>query len=376
MCLDVLAVDGKSSNGSCRHRDVLQYLNLTQKNEMYAIARPGTAESPLNITLDVLLYAILDVNEKDQKFVSYIWIDSWWQNDDLFWNPDDFCGIERIYLPIELLWKPDLTIEEMTDKDKTLPSPHLSVDSIGEVILRNDMVVVSTCKLHIYQFPFDVQTCTLSFKSVVYNVADMQLVSAGSSSRISELSRKMMRTQSEWMYLNMTIYRKTVDNFGFHQSMLVYTIKMRRRSALYIANFLVPVLFFFCLDLASFLVSDRGGEKLSFKVTVLLAVTLMQLILNEILPSSSESIPLIVVYCIGIFGLMMLSLLETILLMYLVEKDIEADKDQSLSEDYRDKQGKAGSCNCFKGVNKLTHFSSTGETLSELLSVAKEVSIK
>lgn len=28
-----------------------------------------------------------------------------------------------------------------------------------------------------------------------------------------------------------------------------------------------------------------------------------------------------VVYCIGIFGLMMLSLLETILVMYLMEKD-------------------------------------------------------
>ena len=68
---------------------------------------------------------------------------------------------------------------------------------------------------------------------------------------------------------------------------------MRRRSALYIANFLVPILFFFCLDLASFLISDSGGEKLSFKVTVLLAVTVMQLILNDILPSSSDRIPLI-----------------------------------------------------------------------------------
>lgn len=45
--------------------------------------------------------------------------------------------------------------------------------------------------------------------------------------------------------------------------------------------------------MASFLISDNGGEKLSFKVTVLLAVTVMQLILNEILPSSSNRIPLI-----------------------------------------------------------------------------------
>lgn len=68
---------------------------------------------------------------------------------------------------------------------------------------------------------------------------------------------------------------------------------MKRRPLLYIVNFLLPVLFFLCLDLSSFLISDNGGEKLSFKVTVLLAVTVLQLILNEILPASSNRIPLI-----------------------------------------------------------------------------------
>lgn len=68
---------------------------------------------------------------------------------------------------------------------------------------------------------------------------------------------------------------------------------MKRRSTLYIINFLLPILFFLSLDFASFLISDSGGEKLGFKVTVLLAITVMQLILNEILPSSSNTIPLI-----------------------------------------------------------------------------------
>lgn len=70
-------------------------------------------------------------------------------------------------------------------------------------------------------------------------------------------------------------------------------ITMKRRPILYIVNFLLPVLFFLCLDLSSFLISDKGGEKLCFKVTVLLGVTVLQLILNEILPSSTNWIPLI-----------------------------------------------------------------------------------
>lgn len=68
---------------------------------------------------------------------------------------------------------------------------------------------------------------------------------------------------------------------------------MKRQSLLYIVNFLLPILFLLSLDIASFFISEREGEKLSFKVTVLLAVTVMQLLLNEILPSSSDQIPLI-----------------------------------------------------------------------------------
>ncbi|XP_037611675.1 5-hydroxytryptamine receptor 3A-like isoform X4 [Sebastes umbrosus] len=329
MCPDVFTVEAKSSNGSCRHLDVLKHLNLTENNELFSMTRPGSAESPTKVFLDVLLYAILDMNEKDQKFVSYVWIDSWWQGDDISWNPDDFCGIQRIYLPTKLWWKPDVTIEEMIEKDKADQSPYLMVNSSGCVILRKNMVVVSTCRMQIDKFPFDIQSCTLTFKSVIYSDEDIELVPSGDISWNLEWSRKMMRTQSEWLFHDLTMDNKTVNNFGFNQSMLVYTITMKRRSALYIANFLLPVLFFFCLDLASFLISDSSGEKLSFKVTVLLAVTVMQLILNEILPSSSDRIPLIAAYCIGIFSLMMLSLLETILVMHLMEKD-SASQDNKL----------------------------------------------
>ena len=34
----------------------------------------------------------------------------------------------------------------------------------------------------------------------------------------------MIRSQSEWLLINMTITNKTVDNFELKQSMLVYTV--------------------------------------------------------------------------------------------------------------------------------------------------------
>ncbi|XP_033182729.1 5-hydroxytryptamine receptor 3A-like [Anabas testudineus] len=332
------AADVESSEKVCSYQDVLNHLNLTKGNDLFSMTRPVKDHNqPTNVSLQVLLYAILDVREIDQTFIPYVWIFMFWENDYIRWDPADFCNISFVSIPNEILWKPDITIEEMIEKDKAPPSPLLTISSEGMVIAKNDQVLVSTCRMHVYKFPFDVQTCTLSFKSVIHSTEEMRLGLMSSSEEVTEWSREVMRTQYEWLFINMTVTDQTVNSFGLDQDVIVYTINMRRRSILYIVNFILPILFFLCLDLASFLISDRGGEKLSFKVTVLLAVTVMQLILNDILPSSSNKIPLIAAYCIGIFALMMLSLLETIVVMYLLEKDSssednEANGDQDLSE--------------------------------------------
>ncbi|XP_075949101.1 5-hydroxytryptamine receptor 3A-like [Anarhichas minor] len=308
------------------------------KNSDHTMVRPSHNESSTDIKLEVLLYAILDVNEKDQQFVSYIWVILRWQGPDIRWVRDDFCNIEWIYPPSSVLWMPDITIEEMIEKNKVVESPYLSLSFSGEVYTRTNMVVVTSCRIRVYKFPFDVQSCNLTFKSYIHTEDEIKLYAYDSKWNIEWSLKKM--TQTEWLFTNLTISRETVFNFDTSQTVIVYTISMKRRSALYVANFLVPILFFLCLDLTSFLISDTGGEKLSFKVTVLLAVTVMQLILNEILPASSDRIPLIAIFCIGIFGLMMLSLLETIVVMRLLEKDSasqanKADEDQSLKLENR-----------------------------------------
>lgn len=74
---------------------------------------------------------------------------------------------------------------------------------------------------------------------------------------------------------------------------LVYQVTIKRRPLLHVINFLLPILFFLALDLASFFIPDHRGEKLSFKITVLLAISVLLLILNDILPSMSNETPLI-----------------------------------------------------------------------------------
>lgn len=62
---------------------------------------------------------------------------------------------------------------------------------------------------------------------------------------------------------------------------------------LYVINLIIPLLFFLVLDLVSFSISEARGEKLSFKVTILLSIAVMLLILQDILPSTEANVPMI-----------------------------------------------------------------------------------
>ncbi|XP_008294207.1 5-hydroxytryptamine receptor 3A-like [Stegastes partitus] len=376
MCLDIVSVNEVHSKYQCSYQALLDHLNLTKDNPKYTVSRPVQQHSSVTtIYILMRIYAILDMRETDQTFISYMWILLDWENEHISWNPPDFCGLEHLIVPTEFLWVPDLTIEEMTEKDKAPPSPYLKIHSYGWVEYRNDQVVVSTCKMHVYKFPFDVQSCNISFKSILHSDNEVKLLFNTNSTQITEWSRRVMRTQYEWLFLNLTANKKTNYMFGLNQTTIVYVITMKRRSILYVANFLLPVLFFLCLDMASFLISHRGGEKLSFKVTVLLAVTVMQLILNEILPCSSDKIPLIAIYCIGVFGMMLISLMETIFVMYLMEKDFkddETDRDRSLDKSCEDKLGKGNFHSCFRGIKEWAQCASANDASADETVVPKE----
>ncbi|XP_037829913.1 5-hydroxytryptamine receptor 3A-like [Kryptolebias marmoratus] len=259
-----------------------------------------------------------------------------WMNPYTEWKPDDFCGITFLNIPAETLWKPDIIIAEKIERSKDPSSPYLNIRFYGRVIWWNEEVIITSCKMHIYKFPFDTQSCSITFKSVTHTDAQLQISTVTDNKHVTWLSEMSIQTEYEWLFINMNISQKTVQ-YPRSQTLHVFTITMKRRAALYIANFLLPILFFLCLDSASFLISDTGGEKLSFKITVLLAVTVMQLLLNDILPGSSNRIPLISIFCIGIFSLMLLSVLETIVVKNLIDRDVSSqekktDEEQNLKK--------------------------------------------
>lgn len=119
---------------------------------------------------------------------------------------------------------------------------------------------------------------------------------------------------------------------------------MDRKPLLYVVIFMVPLFYLLVLDLASFFISESRGEKLGFKITILLSISVLLLILKDILPSTEDNLPMIgessaqvwvrgnltrsrfcrlvaANFCAGIFALVGLSVLEAMLVTFLTDLD-------------------------------------------------------
>lgn len=73
---------------------------------------------------------------------------------------------------------------------------------------------------------------------------------------------------------------------------ITFTLHLKRRASFYIFNLLIPCMMISFLAPLGFYLPADSGEKVSLGVTVLLALTVFQLLVAESMPPS-ESVPLI-----------------------------------------------------------------------------------
>ncbi|XP_055364268.1 5-hydroxytryptamine receptor 3A isoform X2 [Betta splendens] len=272
-----------------------------------------------NITTFFTLYGILGVDEKAQLLNTYIWLDYWWMNEFISWDPIQ-CGTDKIALPREKFWTPDIVINEFMNENTAPTVPYMYLSSDGSVHDALPVRVVSSCNLDIYTFPFDVQTCNLSFNSYLHSAKDIKIVLGLPAESISEFSKEAMATMGEWELLDITADKPPHpdEDESTYIDMLVFHITVRRRPTMYVVNLLLPSCFLITVDLFSFLLPPQTVDRSSFKMTLILGYTVFLLIMNDLLPITGNTIPLINVFFSLCLALMVASLLETILVTNLL----------------------------------------------------------
>ncbi|XP_062977572.1 5-hydroxytryptamine receptor 3A-like [Elgaria multicarinata webbii] len=289
----------------CKYHDVIEYLNISDNRELFLYTIPKKNwEEHLVVGLDFTLASILSVV---------------WTNEFVSWNPMDFCNISKLTVPMNLFWSPEIYIDERADDDKFTPSPFVLLSSSGSIFMFQAYRLTSSCSLDIQAFPFDNQKCNLTLMSSIHSDKEIIMKSIKTSKKANQDTLTFYLTYGEWKFEEVRIIEHMIYYEGVNFSAVTYEIAMKRRSVLYVIVLILPTAILFLLDMAISYAFAAPGEKIAFKITLILQVSFLSMILVDKLPSTSDDPPVIAIFFTGMFMFLVLGILENAFVLYLKE---------------------------------------------------------
>nr|XP_015196630.1 PREDICTED: neuronal acetylcholine receptor subunit alpha-10 isoform X2 [Lepisosteus oculatus]XP_015196631.1 PREDICTED: neuronal acetylcholine receptor subunit alpha-10 isoform X2 [Lepisosteus oculatus] len=266
----------------------------------------------MNVTLQITLSQIIDMDERNQILTAYLWIRQVWIDAYLTWNKDDYDGLDTIRIPSSYVWRPDIVLYNNADDQFTgSMETNVVIRHDGQIMWDSPAITKSSCKVDVSFFPFDAQQCRLTFGSWTYNGNQIDILNALDTGDLTDFVENV-----EWEVLGMPA-KKSVILYGCCSDPypdVTYTLNLKRRASFYVFNLLIPcVMISFLAPLGFYLPAD-SGEKVSLGVTVLLALTVFQLLVAESMPPS-ENVPLIGKYYIATMTMITASTALTIFIM-------------------------------------------------------------
>ncbi|XP_040278610.1 neuronal acetylcholine receptor subunit alpha-10 isoform X2 [Bufo bufo] len=269
-------------------------------------------DKAMNVTLQVTLSQIIDMDERNQILMAYLWIRQVWFDAYLRWNKEDYDGLDTIRIPSSYVWRPDIVLYNSADDQFTgSMETNVVIRYDGQIMWDSPAITKSSCKVDVSYFPFDGQQCRLTFGSWTYNGNQIDILNKLDTGDLTDFVENV-----EWEMLGMPA-KKNVITYGCCSEPypdVTYTLILKRRASFYIFNLLLPcVMISFLAPLGFYLPAD-SGEKVSLGVTVLLALTVFQLLVAESMPPS-ENVPLIGKYYIATMTMITASTALTIFIM-------------------------------------------------------------
>ncbi|XP_061676105.1 neuronal acetylcholine receptor subunit alpha-7-like [Syngnathoides biaculeatus] len=274
--------------------------------------RPVANDSQtLTVQFSIILMQIMDVDEKNQILTTNVRLQMQWYDHYLQWNQSEYPGVKNLRFTADQVWTPDILLYNSAhDKFDATFKTNVLVNSSGFCEYLAPGIFISTCNLDVRWFPFDIQRCELKFGSWTFDgwLLDIQMKEADVSGYLPN---------GEWDLLEVPGGRNEV----FYECCtepypdVTFVVTLRRRTLYYAFTLLIPCVLLSSMTVLVFLVPANSGEKISLGITVLLSLTVFMLMVAEIMPATSDSIPLIGQYFASTMVIVGMSVVATVIVL-------------------------------------------------------------
>ncbi|NP_001107771.1 nicotinic acetylcholine receptor alpha 11 subunit precursor [Tribolium castaneum] len=254
----------------------------------------------LTVWLGLKLSQLIEMNLKNQVMTTNLWVVQRWYDYKLKWEPEEYGGVEMLYVPSEHIWLPDIVLFNNADGNYEVTlMTKATLSYTGEVIWKPPSIYKSSCEINVQYFPFDEQSCLMKFGSWTYNglqvdLKHMDQVSGNNIVKVGiDLSEFYLSVEWDILAVPATRNEEYYPCCTEPYSDITFKITMRRKTLFYTVNLIIPCVGITFLTVLVFYLPSDSGEKVTLCVSILLSLTVFFLLLAEIIPPTSLAVPLL-----------------------------------------------------------------------------------
>ncbi|CAI5440277.1 unnamed protein product [Caenorhabditis angaria] len=258
---------------------------------------------PFEYEISVLRFKLIDVDEPKEQVTVVMEIQQAWPDDRLTWDPEEHDNVTAVYLRLEKLWSPPITVffaSEVTEqRDQNFRMAKAIYN--GYKVTHVPMKITFNCKLQMHNFPFDTQICEIrmglpSVKTKLFFIR--MILSQNLQKNLCSLGN------SAWDIVNITAGSENVKSLDFSYDSLkmgVMKIHLKRNPTFYLYMIVLPTFIINSISIAGvFLKNTDKIDRLTIGLTHIMTMTFILGIIADKLPKT-EHVPLLGQYII--FGL-------------------------------------------------------------------------
>eukprot|EP00794_Sanderia_malayensis_P012082 gene12082-13326_t len=314
LCLQLFGNREIFVRGSSKETALLTALLSNYSTTTRPVGRPFDA---VQVAMDFKLIKIVKLDIKEQQLVVNSRVMFKWQDSALSWSLNDY-NFSYINIPMSRIWTPDIllynTAEGISQSSSDLYKAHVRLSYAGDIVWMSPVTFRSSCEIDVKWFPFDSQTCQLTFGSISLTKNKLMLRFFKQPTSAAGIKGKFHYSSGIWNLKSVTssISEETYECCKEAFSLINFKINLDRLPLYWVLYLVLPCLCLSMVSLCSFYVPSESGERIGYSITVVLAMSVYLLVISEKLPEKSDSKPLIGILYIVLFIIMILILITVV----------------------------------------------------------------
>ncbi|XP_063717019.1 acetylcholine receptor subunit beta-type unc-29-like isoform X2 [Symsagittifera roscoffensis] len=238
--------------------------------------------TPTIVTMDTRLTEIVDLDETNGKLTTNWVLNMSWTDELLSWSTNNYGQEGEIVVPAGMIWIPDITVQnseyDIHSGLGLFRDCMARVKNNGLISVVTQLHLKTTCTTDGTFFPYDSQTCTVSFASQVYTSEELYMQNQSAQS-----AHDSMKISAHWEILGVF-----VDSLRQHYASIRFQIHVRRKMTFHSKLWSSFFATFALISLSIFLLPCDAIERSTLGVVNIAIQLVVMMLAASNLPQGEE----------------------------------------------------------------------------------------